>query len=93
MKKETKKVHIGQLIKARMEEDGHSVRWLYRQIPCERSNIYNIYTRESINTKLLLDISLTLKTNFFKHFSEAYDDMMAKTGSHEGENDTKDAEQ
>ena len=89
MKKDKTNVPIGGLIKAKMEEDGRSVKWLRQQIPCKRSNIYNIYKRESINTDLLLDISLTLKTNFFEHFCEAYDDMMAKMDSLELKKHTK----
>ena len=46
-----------------------SARWLAEQIPCERTNIYKIFRRGSIDTKLLKRISVILEHDFFKGLS------------------------
>ena len=65
-------IHIGNLIKNKLKEDGRSALWLAKKINCERTNIYKIFEKPSINTSLLLKIALLLKTNFFAHYSEVY---------------------
>lgn len=62
-------MHIGKLIKAEMQRRGLSAIWLSQQICCERTNIYNIYGRASIDTDLLLRISSVLQHNFFAELS------------------------
>lgn len=44
--------------------------WLSQQLGCNRTNIYNIFVRDSISTELLMKISLALDTDFFALFSE-----------------------
>lgn len=62
-------IHIGSEIRRVMEEQGRSPSWLAKRINCERSNIYSIYKRESIDCKLLAKIGDTLGVNFFEYFS------------------------
>jgi hypothetical protein len=71
-------IHIGTLIKNRLKEDGRSVVWLAKKIHCGRDNIYNIFDRTSIDTALLLSISLALETNFFEYFHEKYKSKVTK---------------
>lgn len=63
-------IHVGNRIKEVLEEQGHNACWLAQQIPCERSNVYNIFKRESIGIDLLFRISEVLGHDFFKEISE-----------------------
>ncbi len=62
-------IHIGNLIKERFNEQKHSVSWFAEELCCDRTNIYSIFKRESIDTALLVKISLILKHDFFKYYS------------------------
>ena len=58
--------HIGQLIRDELKQQGRTVTWLAKAINCDRTNIYNIFERESIDTNLLARISKALNRNFFE---------------------------
>ena len=53
-----------------MKEQGRSARWLAERIPCERTNVYNIFKRESIDLDLLSRISKILNYNFFADIAD-----------------------
>lgn len=36
-------IHIGSLIRRRLDEKGYSVVWLARQLACSRTNVYKIF--------------------------------------------------
>ena len=61
-----KKVHIGQLIHEELLRQGRTVIWLAKQIYCEKSNIYKLFKRESIEIAQLMKISEVLNHNFLK---------------------------
>jgi hypothetical protein len=63
-------MHIGQRIKEVMAKKRVSVIAIAKEIECERTNVYNIFERESINTSLLQKFSIILKHDFFKELSE-----------------------
>ena len=42
--------------------------WLSRKLNCNRTNVYKIFNRTSIDTELLLKISNVLKRNFFEPY-------------------------
>ena len=63
-------MHIGKLIKQQMDEQGKSVVWLARQLSYSRTNVYKIYDKSSIDTDVLLRISILLQYDFFKLYSE-----------------------
>jgi hypothetical protein len=63
-------IHIGSIIKKRFEDQGVSASWLAKQLCCDRTNVYSIFKRESIDTLLLSKISAILKHDFFKYYSE-----------------------
>lgn len=63
-------IHIGRIIKKRFEDQGVSASWFAKQLCCDRTNIYSIFKRESIDTLLLTKISAILKHDFFKYYSE-----------------------
>ena len=61
-------VHIGKAIKAELERQERSVTWFAKKLYCERTNVYSIFKRESIDTELLLRISIVLHRNFFMDY-------------------------
>lgn len=63
-------IHIGQLIKMELEAQERTPTWLAKKINCDRTNIYRIFARESIDTALLARISIALNRNFFAELSE-----------------------
>lgn len=63
-------MHIGQRIKEVLEERHSPVTWLAKEINCERTNVYNIFSRKDISTGLLQKISIILDYDFFKDLSE-----------------------
>jgi len=69
-------IHIGNLIKSKLEEDGRSVQWLAKQINCKRANVYDIFKRATIDTDQLLCICLSLKYDLFLYLSECYKKML-----------------
>ena len=56
-----------------MQRQGRSVSWLASKLFYERTNIYSIFKRESIDTQLLLRILKLLNHNFFKYYSNEYE--------------------
>ena len=69
-------MHIVQLIRQQVEKQGVTVSWLARQLPCSRTNVYKIFDRATIDTSVLVRISIILKYDFFKHYSESIKDKM-----------------
>ncbi len=63
-------VHIGNIIKERFDEQGYPVSWFAKQLCCDRTNIYSIFKRESIDSALLVKISIILNHDFFKYYSK-----------------------
>ena len=65
-------MNIGRSIREVMKKRGMSATRLAKEIPCERTNVYNIFSRKDISTKLLWRISEVLEYNFFEDFSKEY---------------------
>jgi plasmid maintenance system antidote protein VapI len=65
-------MNIGRSIREVMKKRGMSATRLAREIPCERTNVYNIFGRKDISTKLLWRISEVLDHNFFEEFSKEF---------------------
>lgn len=62
-------LHIGTLIRLELMRQERTPTWLARKINCERTNVYDIFERASINTDLLFKISETLHYDFFAEYS------------------------
>ena len=58
-------VHIGKEIKAELLRQERGVSWLAEKLHCDRTNMYDIFKREGIDTRLLERISIILNRNFF----------------------------
>ena len=67
-------MHIGQLIKQELEEQGRTVVWFARKMSFSRTNAYKIFEKPSIDTEVLYRISKILQYDFFKHFTDALKD-------------------
>lgn len=65
-------IHIGKEIHNELLNQQKSVLWLSQQLGCNRTNIYNIFIRESISTDLLLKVSIALKKDFFALYTKLY---------------------
>ena len=63
-------MHIGRRIKEIMIQKQRGATWLAKNPPCERSNVYYIYERQSIDTLLLQKISTLLEYDFFQELSK-----------------------
>ena len=64
--------HIGQIIEKELHRQERSVTWCARRLYCDRTNVYNIFRRQSLDTELLLRISIILEYNFFQIYSDIY---------------------
>ncbi len=63
-------IHIGKRIKEVLDEQGRSACWLASMLPCERSNVYNIFKRSNLGIALLFRLSEVLQHDFFKDISD-----------------------
>lgn len=68
----TDNVHIGHLIKAIFDESGMSVSELARQLHCERTNVYTIFRRRTVDVELLAMLSEILNHNFLDDAMKLY---------------------
>lgn len=61
---------IGQLIKEELMAQERSVAWFARKLCLDRSNVYRLFQKNSIDTSLLTRILLVLNKDFFAMLSE-----------------------
>lgn len=62
---------IGCLIKDELKRQERSISWFARKLACDRSNVYRLFQKESLDTALLTRISLILNHNFFSDLSQS----------------------
>lgn len=65
-------VHIGQLVKSVFDESGMTVSELARQLRCERTNVYTIFKRRTVDVELLAMLSEILNHNFLDDAMRLY---------------------
>ena len=46
--------HIGQIIEKELHRQERSVTWFARRLYCDRTNVYNIFRRQSLDTELVV---------------------------------------
>lgn len=63
---------IGELIRQKLSEQKHTVVWLSQQLSCSRTNVYKIFEKDHLDTRLLMRICRILDYDFFKVLSERY---------------------
>lgn len=66
------KLHIGHMVKSVFDESGLSVAEFARRIHCERTNVYKIFNRQSIDVETLVKISEALEHNFLADVMKHY---------------------
>lgn len=66
------KLHIGHMVKSVFDESGLSVAEFARRIHCERTNVYKIFDRQSIDVEILVKISEALEHNFLADVMKHY---------------------
>ncbi|HBI59215.1 MAG: XRE family transcriptional regulator [Duncaniella sp.] len=62
-------IFIGKVIKDELKAQQKSVVWLSNELGCNRTNVYKIFNRRSIDADLLLRISVALDRNFFEPYT------------------------
>ena len=62
--------HLGSLIKQELERQERSVSWLARKLSCDRTKVYRLLQKHSIDTYDLARISILLSHDFFADLSE-----------------------
>ncbi|MDR0754301.1 MAG: helix-turn-helix domain-containing protein [Prevotellaceae bacterium] len=62
-------IHIGNIIRQKVNQSSLSVAEFAKRINKTRENVYDIFKRSSIDTELLSQISKVLNYDFFKHFN------------------------
>ncbi len=65
-------VHIGRLIACELKRQRRPVQWLAERLYCDRSNVYRLLQKPSLDSNLLLRISNILRCDFFAEYSKAY---------------------
>ena len=65
-------VHIGQLIRQELKEQGRSVTWLAKNLNCSRSNVYIIFDKPTLDTSVLMQISKLLDVDFFRYYTKEF---------------------
>jgi transcriptional regulator with XRE-family HTH domain len=63
-------VHIGKKIKQQLALHKLSVSEFATKINTNRNNVYNIFTRQSIDTDLLYKIGIILNHDFFQYYNQ-----------------------
>lgn len=57
-------MHIGNLIREKLEEKQRTVVWLAHELSYSRTNVYKIFAKSSIDTHVLMRISQILRYDF-----------------------------
>ena len=68
-----KRIHIGSFIKEKLNESPLSIGEFADMIHRDRTTVYDIFKRESIDVKLLIAISQALNHDFFSEIKDPQD--------------------
>lgn len=71
---------IGELIRIELKSQERSVSWLARKLSCDRSSVYRLFQKRSIDTAVLWRISLLLHHNFFEDLACNFSVKIEKMG-------------
>ena len=69
---EHNRLHIGHLIKSVFDESGMTISEFARQIHLERTTVYSVFERPTVDVLLLVKISLVLKHNFLSDVEQHF---------------------
>ena len=71
-------MHIGENIQKELKKQERTVTWFAHKLNCNRQNVYDIFKRSTIDSELLLRISIILEHNFFTLYNKEYKSKMSK---------------
>lgn len=60
---------IGTIIRDELMRQERTISWFARKLSCDRSNVYRLFQKHSIDTALLMRISVILNRDFFAELS------------------------
>lgn len=63
---------IGLLIKEELAAQERTVSWFARKLHLDRSNVYRLFQKNSVDTDLLSRVSIVLGRDFFEILSENF---------------------
>lgn len=63
-------IDIGKQIKEILLQQGKSVSWLARELGTNRMACYRMFSKQSVDTEVLRRVSIILKYDFFKVYSD-----------------------
>lgn len=66
---ESKSIHVGRMLEKEMLRQEKKVTWLAREVNREKSSIYKMFARNTLDVWMLIRISQLLKHDFFKDIS------------------------
>ena len=78
---QTYDLFLGDMIKQELKAQERTVAWLARKLNCDRTNIYDIFKRRTIDTELLMRISIVMKCNFFERLSKIADEKIEENST------------
>ena len=65
-------IHIGYLIEKELRRQERTVTWFANKLYCDRTNVYKIFKKQSIDTDLLIRICGILNYNFFQLYNSEF---------------------
>lgn len=68
---------IGELIKMELSRQERTVVWFANRLSCDRTNVYRIFSKRSLDTELLVRISIVLGHNFFADIASELDNSLS----------------
>lgn len=68
---------IGELIKRELSRQERTVVWFANRLSCDRTNVYRIFSKRSLDTELLARISIVLGHNFFADIASELDNSLS----------------
>jgi transcriptional regulator with XRE-family HTH domain len=84
-------IHIGKIIKQKVEASGMNKSEFGRRINTSPQNVYGIFKRKSIDTDLLSKISDVLETDFFLYYSKSVNIVEENSEKYHKKDSEKDA--
>ena len=61
-------IHLGMLVKQKMKERNISINEFADAIHCDRTNVYSIFKRKSMDVQLIVRISNALNYDFLQYY-------------------------
>lgn len=55
-------LHIGSIIEQELRRQRRSVSWFAKELCCDRTNVYKLFKKEEVDTRLLYRISVSVFT-------------------------------